>query len=503
MFVIAGASGRTGRVVAETLLSRGERVRLVTRDATRVERLAARGAEVVVASLEDERALGGALEGATGFYALLPEDLSTADFHAHRRRMVDALVGAVRRSRVPHVVFLSAPAAMLPDGNGPAKDLYYAEQSLRSAAPKLTIIRASYFQDNVLGAAHPARHEGVFPSFFPSRDAAFPTVATRDVGRIAARLLVEPPDESAIVDLVGPAYSANDMAQRLGDALGKSVRVVDVPAAEHVEVLVQKAGLPKPFAEALAEMFACFAAGRVSPEGDRLERGATTLDEVLREGLATHAIGGGSGGAPGGGAGESGAGASDGSAGQAQAGSAGSGGTADIDASGTGGTNGDASASDASVDAQPGSGGASADGCTALTYHMDADGDGYGSVTAVSSCGAPDAGWVQAGGDCNDGDPNVHPGQVAFFGTGYLKPGTSTLSFDYDCSGKEEEPSAASKLDCKVVNLQCVGSGYLVAEPVRSGSGVDPYCGSEKKANCGGLLCGPGTPYGAPKIACH
>lgn len=285
MFVIAGASGRTGRVVAETLLSQRRQVRLVTREAARVEPLKSRGAEVAGASLDDENALGRALEGAAGFYTLLPEDLSVADFHGHRRRMVDAMAAAVRRSRVAHVVFLSAPAAMLPDGNGPAKDLHYAEQSLRAAAPKVSIIRASYFQDNVLGAACPARHEGIYPSFFPSADVAFPTVATRDAGRLAARLLVEPPAKSEIIDLVGPAYSARDMAQRLGDAIGKSVRVADIPAAEHVEVLTQKGGLPKPFAEALAEMFACFASGRVSPQGDRVERGATTLEEVLREGL--------------------------------------------------------------------------------------------------------------------------------------------------------------------------------------------------------------------------
>lgn len=287
MFVIAGASGRTGRVVADTLLSQRKEVRLVARDIARVEPLRSRGAEVTVASLDDGRALGRALDGATGFYALLPEDPSVADFHGHRRRIVDAMAAAVVRSRVPHVVFLSAPAAMLPDGNGPAKDLHHAEQTLRAATPKVTIIRSSYFLDNVLEAACPARHEGTYPSFFPSADIAFPTVATRDVGRFAARMLVEPPPKSEIVDLVGPTYSVRDMAKRLGDALGRQVRVVDIPAAEHVEVLTQKAGLPRSFAEALAEMFACFASGQISPQGDRVERGTTTLDEVLREGLGT------------------------------------------------------------------------------------------------------------------------------------------------------------------------------------------------------------------------
>jgi uncharacterized protein YbjT (DUF2867 family) len=286
MFVIAGASGRTGRVAAETLLERAEQVRVVVRTAAKVAALAGHGAELVVASLNDARALGRALEGTAGFYALLPEDPSVADFHGHRRRMVDAMAAAVRASRVPHVVFLSQPAAMLPDGNGPAKDLHYAENAFRAAAPKVTVIRASYFQDNVLGAAYPAQHEGIYPNFLPSADFAVPTVATRDIGALAARLLVDPPASSEVIDLVGPSYSARDMAERLGRAIGKSVRVVDIPPAAHVEALTTKAGLPRPFAEALAEMFACLAAGRVRPQGDRVVSGTTTLEQVL-SGLAS------------------------------------------------------------------------------------------------------------------------------------------------------------------------------------------------------------------------
>ena len=284
MFVIAGASGRTGKVVVETLLSQGKQLRVVTREASRVEPLRSRGAQVAVAALDDEQALGRALEGAAGFYTLLPDDPSLPDFHGDRRRMVDAMAAAIRARRVPHVVFLSAAAAMLPDGNGPAEDLHYAERTLRDAAPKLTIIRASYFQDNVLGTAEVARSEQIYPSFLPSADFAFPTVATRDVGRLVARLLVEPPARTEVIDLVGPSYSTRDMAEKLGRALGKSLRIVDIPAAAHVDALSQ-AGLPKPFAEAVAEMFACFASGRISPQGDRVERGATTLDEVLRDGV--------------------------------------------------------------------------------------------------------------------------------------------------------------------------------------------------------------------------
>jgi uncharacterized protein YbjT (DUF2867 family) len=284
MFVIAGASGKTGKVVAETLLSQGKQVRVVVRDAAKAAAFEARGAQVALASLDDTRALVRALEEASGFYTPLPEDFSAADFHGHRRRMADAMGAALREARVPHVVFLSAAAAMLAEGNGPAKDLHYAEQVLRASAQKVTFVRAAYFQENVLGSVAPAKHEGVYPNFFPSADFAFPTVATRDIGRFAARLLVEPPPKTEVIDLVGPAYSARDMAQKLGHALGKTLRVVDVPPAGHVHAFTS-AGFPRPVAEAVAEMLACFASGRVKPQGDRTELASTTLDEVLRDTL--------------------------------------------------------------------------------------------------------------------------------------------------------------------------------------------------------------------------
>jgi uncharacterized protein YbjT (DUF2867 family) len=288
MYVIAGATGRSGQAAARTLLAGKHRVRGIVRDAAKAEALRAAGAEIVVASLQDGEALASALDGARGLYAVLPEDPSQPEFHAHRRRMADALAAAVRASGVPHVVFLSAPAAAVADGNGPAKDLHYAEAGLRATGAKLTVISACYLQENVLAALPAARHEGIYPSFFPSVEVAFPTVATRDVGRLAARCLLEPPAKDEIIDLQGPLYSTRQMAEALGRSLGRDLRVVDIPAAAHVEAL-GKAGLPPEVAAAFAELFgflaAFMASGRSSVRGERTERGTTTLDEMLRAAL--------------------------------------------------------------------------------------------------------------------------------------------------------------------------------------------------------------------------
>lgn len=284
MLAIIGATGKTGRAALGALRAAGHAVRAVARDPDKARALGEAGADVGVAKLDDARALERALEGVTALYAVLPEDPLAPAFHAPRVRMADALAAAVRARGVEHVVFLSALPAALSEGNGPAKDLHYAEQALRQTGTRVTTLRASYFQDNVLGLVAPARAEGIYPCFLPSADVAFPTVAARDVGALAARALASPPPASEVVDVLGPAYSTRQLADGLASALGRPLRVVEIPPEAHVDVL-GRAGVSRQFAEALAEMFACFASGRVRPEGDRVEHGTTSLEAVLREGL--------------------------------------------------------------------------------------------------------------------------------------------------------------------------------------------------------------------------
>ncbi len=260
MFAIAGTSGRTGRVVAETLRSQGKQVRAIGRP------------------LEDVATLARALEGAEGCFVLLPEEPMIPDLRAHRRRMADAIAAAIGATRVPHVVFLSSTPAALAEGNGVARELHHAEEAIRDAAPAATIVRACTFQDNVL-AALPAARDGIYPSFFPL-GLAVPMVATRDVGRFAARCLLELPARSETVDLVGPSYTPDEVAVRLGRWLGRPVSAVPIPPEEHVETLM-RFGLPRSFAADVAETFACVVSGRATPRGDRLERAPTELEEVL------------------------------------------------------------------------------------------------------------------------------------------------------------------------------------------------------------------------------
>jgi uncharacterized protein YbjT (DUF2867 family) len=73
MYVITGATGNTGSIVAKTLLGLNQKVRAIGRSADRLEPLAAEGAEPFVCDVNDAAALTKSFSGAKAVYAMVPQ----------------------------------------------------------------------------------------------------------------------------------------------------------------------------------------------------------------------------------------------------------------------------------------------------------------------------------------------------------------------------------------------------------------------------------------------
>ena len=281
MFVVAGVTGHVGSVVARALLAQKQPVRVLVRSADKGKAWLSEGAEVAVAALDDSAALGAALRGARGFFTLLPPDFTASDLFAAQRKTADAIAAAVKASGVPHVVMLSSLGADLAEGTGPIKGLHYLETVLRATGARLSALRAGSFQENVGNSLAAARNAGIYPNFGLPHDYAMPYIATRDIGELAARCLVQPAAGSEVVDLIGPAYSLQQIVEKLGAALGKKIAIVDVPPEARVDAM-QKAGIPSAMARGLDEMYTAAGQGKLAPHGDRLEHGKREIDEVIR-----------------------------------------------------------------------------------------------------------------------------------------------------------------------------------------------------------------------------
>lgn len=276
MFVVAGVSGHTGRVVAETLLERKQPVRVVVRDRAKGSSWESRGAEVAVASLEDAAASARAFQGAQGAYVLIPPRYQAEDPIAAQRPVVDAVAQAVKQSGIPHVVLLSSIGAQHATGTGPVRTLHYAEQAIGKAAKNITMLRAAYFLENWAAALGEAQTNGVLYSFVtPGR--ALPMVATHDIGRVAAEALLDPARGTRIIELVGPRdWTPEDVARELAEVLGRDVRVQGLPLEAMVPAFTA-AGMSAGTVKLFQEMTDAINHGRMEREGGRAELRRGTL----------------------------------------------------------------------------------------------------------------------------------------------------------------------------------------------------------------------------------
>src|SRR5271154_2974568 len=72
IFVVAGATGHVGSVVARELLAAGHKVRAIVRSVEKAKPLAAQGAELLAGELSDISFVTRAMRGADGAFLLLP-----------------------------------------------------------------------------------------------------------------------------------------------------------------------------------------------------------------------------------------------------------------------------------------------------------------------------------------------------------------------------------------------------------------------------------------------
>ena len=282
MFAVAGVTGNTGSVVADTLLAKGKKVRVIVRDAKKGESWKAKGAEVALADIDDSASLAKALTGTDGAFLLSPPDFGAKDFLAERRKTVDSIASAIDASHVPFVVFLSSYGSQHETGTGLIRTTAYAEQRLAKTSAKLAFVRAGYFMENWASVLEAAKG-GVLPTFL-NPEQTIPMVATKDIGATAANALLE--GTSGVIELAGPRdYTANEIGKVLEGVTGKKITVQAAPIEAVVPALTGL-GASQNIAELYREMIEGIANGKVEYERNgRFVRGTVTAEQFFTAAL--------------------------------------------------------------------------------------------------------------------------------------------------------------------------------------------------------------------------
>ena len=281
MYIVSGATGNTGSVVAKTLLEKNLPVRVIVRSQKKGEPFAELGAEVAIADLQDAEALTEALKGGTVLYLMNPPAYAAEDQFVETEKVIRAFQTAIANSSLEKIVALSSIGSQLSSGTGNILTTYKLEQAFKDSEIPVTFIRAGSFMENWNAVLETAKTQGVLPSFFQPLDAKVPQVAAADIGRVAADAMQEKTSGTEIKELAGFWTSPEETAEAFGKILGNEVKAVAVPEDQWVGILSHH-NSPKN-AESLAEMFAGFNSGHIKFETDDQIAGKITLEDFARE----------------------------------------------------------------------------------------------------------------------------------------------------------------------------------------------------------------------------
>lgn len=256
MYVVLGASGNTGSVVANALLDLGKEVRAVGRDSKKLAPFVNRGAEAFTADVVDGEALSRAFAGAEAAYTLTPPNLASTNYRAYQDQVTDAVAKALETAGVKYAVTLSSVGADKPGKTGPVAGLHYMETRF-AQIPGLNALhlRAGYFMENTLPQIGIIQQFGMMAG--PVRaDLPLPMIATRDIGAAAVDALLRLDfSRQQTRELLGQRdLTYSEVARIVGAAIGKpALAYVQLPA-EQVILAMGQMGISKNVASLLCEM---------------------------------------------------------------------------------------------------------------------------------------------------------------------------------------------------------------------------------------------------------
>lgn len=248
VITIFGATGAQGGGLARSILADPNgpfAVRAVTRDVNSdaARALAAAGAEVVAANLDDSAAVGRAFAGAYGAYCV-------TFFWAHfspERELAEArlMAQAARAAGLQHVIWSTLEDTrrwmQLDDPRMPTLMGHYkvphfdakgeADQLFRDAGVPTTFLLTSFYWDNLIffGSGPKPAADGKLDFVLPMGQAKLPGIAAEDIGRCAHGVFKQGADFiGETVGIAGEHLSGAEMAAALTRALGREVRHLDV-----------------------------------------------------------------------------------------------------------------------------------------------------------------------------------------------------------------------------------------------------------------------------------
>jgi NAD(P)H dehydrogenase (quinone) len=222
--LVTAATGKIGGAVATQLLEKGVPTRaLVHRNDARSARLRALGAEIVVGDMFDIQQVAAAVDGMDRVFFNPP-------YHPHALDSAMAFAVAARRSGVEAVVALGQWLAS-PEHPSLMTRHHWLIDKLFELLPDTAHVAVDpgFFADNYLNLVPMAAQLGVLPT--PTGAGRNAPPSNEDIARVAVGALLDPHrHDGRAYRPTGPTLlSGAEIADAMGEALGRRVRHIDIP----------------------------------------------------------------------------------------------------------------------------------------------------------------------------------------------------------------------------------------------------------------------------------
>jgi uncharacterized protein YbjT (DUF2867 family) len=245
MILVTGASGTNGRAIVSHLRSQGAPVRALVRDPGKAGSLSGLGAELAQGDFADAASLTRACRGCDTALLLAPVDQQMLHYEL-------AFIDAARSAGVGRIVDYSALGAN-PDSGGFFTRVHgRAEEAVKASGLSWTLLRPTFFMQNLLGAAASIKNESRY--YDPYRGLPVTMVDVRDIAAVAARVLTEAGHSGKTYAITGPeALTGTQIAEAFSRVLEKPIVCSPVPREAFKQILL-KAGLPEWRAQGVVDL---------------------------------------------------------------------------------------------------------------------------------------------------------------------------------------------------------------------------------------------------------
>ena len=278
--LVTGAGGKLGKRIVEHLLASAAGSLVV--GSRNPGNLPFTNVEKRRVDFDDPKSLDAAFKGVDRALVISTDRI---DVPGLRIRQHAAAVAAAKRAGVKHILYTSM---LNPEGSFIpfAPDHLQTEQAIERSGMEFTILRVSWYAENLLGSLPGVLASGKW--FTSAQQGRINHVPREDVARAAAAALASRADGEQHLNITGPApLTVGEIAAIASDLSGKAIEVVQV-SDEQLTAGLRAAGLPPFVVPLVVGTDQNMRAGKFDVASDAVRRLTGKDAQSVRDYLAAH-----------------------------------------------------------------------------------------------------------------------------------------------------------------------------------------------------------------------